>query len=289
MNCIACEKSLFIARRAPLVECLACGLVLDPAVWVPRSNERLNEEFFEPAGGRRGRFDRAAERLRNRRVWRTLAPHLTARARLLEIGVGSGAFLAYARSQGAQVAGCDLSAAGCAALRRQGIEAFHGPLEAMPAARFDAVVLMHVLEHTNAPQALLSAIRQRLAPGGRLYVSVPNVACWEARWPGWNSYEPYHLVYFTPATLAAALTRAGFRVLNAGTHDSFSGWFLTFARSLRGSGAGSGTTGGSPTGALRSVYHLLVSLSGLLSYPLRRLQAALGRGDEIWTLAAPRE
>lgn len=290
MNCVSCRSALFVPHRPGLLECVGCGLVLDPAVWVQQSNERLNEQFFETERPPAGRFDRAAERLRNQRVWKFLARYAAARPTLLEIGVGSGAFLEHARRQGAQVEGCDLSAASCHALERKQIPAFHGSLTAMPPRQFDAVVMMHVLEHTNDPLALLIEARRRLRPQGRLYLSVPNVACWEARLGGWNSYEPYHLIYFTPATLRSTLEHSGFEVIASGTHESFSGWFLTLVRSLlyERRAPGAGLTTGRRGGALRGFYHLLVAFSGLLSYPQRLAQAALGRGDEVYAVAAPR-
>ena len=43
-----------------------------------------------------------------------------------------------------------------------------------PAQSFDSIILEHVLEHVDDPQALLVRVRKWLAPNGRLFVGVPN-------------------------------------------------------------------------------------------------------------------
>lgn len=43
-----------------------------------------------------------------------------------------------------------------------------------PAARFDAVFLIHTLEHLDDPVGVLARIRGWLAPAARLFVAVPN-------------------------------------------------------------------------------------------------------------------
>jgi 2-polyprenyl-3-methyl-5-hydroxy-6-metoxy-1,4-benzoquinol methylase len=43
-----------------------------------------------------------------------------------------------------------------------------------PAHLFDSIVLEHVLEHVLAPVELLGQVKNWLAPGGRLFLGVPN-------------------------------------------------------------------------------------------------------------------
>ena len=40
--------------------------------------------------------------------------------------------------------------------------------------KFDAIFLMHTMEHLDDPKFVLQRIREWLSPGGRLYVAVPN-------------------------------------------------------------------------------------------------------------------
>lgn len=48
------------------------------------------------------------------------------------------------------------------------------PHELEPQARFDVVIASEVLEHVEEPAAFLRDLRERLAPGGSLIVTLPN-------------------------------------------------------------------------------------------------------------------
>ena len=88
--------------------------------------------------------------------------------------------------------------------------------------RFDAsvfggdarlVLLRHVLEHIDTPVAFLSALRCAM-PDAPLFVEVPDFDWIVANTAFWDfCYE--HCNYFTPASLADALARAGFTIIDA--------------------------------------------------------------------------
>ena len=109
--------------------------------------------------------------------------------------------------------------------------------------------------------------------------------------PGWNSYEPYHLLYFTPQTLRAAAKKAGFEIQHLTTHESFSGWFLAILRTLlKKSHAAqpqqeSSADAKPSTSFVEHAYRLAMVTWGLLALPFRRLQEFLGKGDEVIIIA----
>jgi 2-polyprenyl-3-methyl-5-hydroxy-6-metoxy-1,4-benzoquinol methylase len=144
--------------------------------------------------------------------------HLARRrgGRLLEIGSGSGAFLARMRSLGWEVEGVDVDAeAARLASAASGATVHVGPLEShrLPADRYDAIALSHVFEHLHDPRATLEECHRILRPGGSIVIVTPN---WEslghrlfgATWPG--NDPPRHLHLFTPRTLRALLGQCGF-------------------------------------------------------------------------------
>jgi len=267
---------------------------VDEAVWRPAANEEMEEAFFgesyEPV---RSLWVRLFEALNNRRTIGRLPDAIGSGGQLLEIGVGSGSFLAYAKIRGYSPVGCDLSAAICRSVERNtGITMHCGPLESFSDEHlFDVVVMNHVLEHVSDPLALLKAVRVRLKPGGVLHLAVPNVEAWEAKLPGWNSYEPYHLLYFTTRTLRLAAEKAGFEIHHLTTHESFSGWFLAILRTLLWRSYSTQFQKGSVKKANQSMsfvehaYRLVMVAWGLLTLPFRRLQEFLGKGDEVIMLA----
>jgi 2-polyprenyl-3-methyl-5-hydroxy-6-metoxy-1,4-benzoquinol methylase len=268
---------------------------VDEALWRSAANEQLNESFFgDNYGPDQSFWVRLFEKANNRRYLKRIRRVLDEKKLwLLEIGVGSGSFLKYAKGAGIFPVGCDLSAAICHKVERStGIRVHCGPLESLSDEHvYDVVVMNHVLEHVSDPIALLNAARVRLKPGGVLHLAVPNVACWEAQLPGWNSYQPYHLMYFTPQTLRATVERAGFEILQVVTHESFSGCFLAILRSLlrkkhlkqirQESSAGVSHA----TFFVEHAYRLSMVASGVFTLPMRWLQEQLGKGDELVVVA----
>jgi SAM-dependent methyltransferase len=154
-----------------------------------------------------------------------LAAHGAAGGRLLEIGSGFGTLLVEAGRRGFEPLGLEPGQLGATASRRRGATVVEGyfPQDLPdPDARFDAIAALDVLEHMASPLPFLAGIRARLAPGGLLFLQVPNWDSLLVRLEGEGSSVvcPGHWSYFTPATLPALLARAGFRALEVGTVQS---------------------------------------------------------------------
>ncbi len=102
-----------------------------------------------------------------------------ARAEVFEIGFGSGAFLAWARDQGARVVGAEIIPALQEAARREEIELLPPEIENVAqgfAGRFDAIFAFDVFEHFSQEELLLrlDAVAVMLKPGGFLTLRFPN-------------------------------------------------------------------------------------------------------------------
>jgi 2-polyprenyl-3-methyl-5-hydroxy-6-metoxy-1,4-benzoquinol methylase len=285
--CPLCGSTVFRDWRFGLFECADCRLVVAAAVWEPGANEQLNAIFFDDDRERPSIWVRIFEGMNNRRTLRRLRRVRGGeRGDLLEVGVGSGSLLSDARARGYRTIGCDLSPTISTQVERStGIRVHCGSLGSLVVdGKFDVVVMNHVLEHVQDPVALLEGARSRLKRGGVVHLSVPNAGGWGARLPGWTAYECLHLLYFTPNTLRIAAEKAGLKVRLLKTHESFSGWFLAFIklvlgksylRNARRSGRGR------PNSALTHAYRVAMISVGILTYPVRLVQACLGKGDEI--------
>lgn len=206
-----------------LARCGACGLEFQhPRPVFERLAAAVYTSDYHPRGhetvdcGRERTFARQLRRLER------YAPRRP--AALLDVGCGAGAFLGYARARGWTVAGTDVRVTDEA--RRHGGRLWQGQLPDIDfgGARFDAVRLNHVLEHTPDPLRELRRARRLVAAGGVLLVGVPNVAGLSIRAKSWQSrlglkrrrWKHYgalhHFWFFTPATLAALVAAAGFAV-----------------------------------------------------------------------------
>jgi SAM-dependent methyltransferase len=142
--------------------------------------------------------------------------------RILDVGCGTGDYLAGMSALGWQCFGCDVSEGALAVARRRLPRAtlYHGTLDDVPFEGnvFDAVTLWHSLEHLEEPLGSLKRIRDLLVTDGRLRVAVPNIDSWEAkllgaRWAGLD--VPCHLFFFSDMTLSALAQKAGFEDVHA--------------------------------------------------------------------------
>ena len=102
------------------------------------------------------------------------------RARLLDIGAGTGQLLELARERGWDVSAIERSGEACQYLAgRYGPGSVAGrdltDLEGA-AGSYDAVVMAHVIEHMPDPLGALAMAHHVLVPGGRLLVATPNEA-----------------------------------------------------------------------------------------------------------------
>lgn len=279
--------------RFGLLCCRECVFVFSPLVAEQGANEAMEDVYFgEDYEPEKSSWVARFEQHNNQDTLTRIACARPPGSRLLEVGVGSGSLLRAARESGFEVQGCDLSERVCRLVEaRHGVPMHRGPLSELAPESFDVVVLNHVLEHVSHPVHFLREVGALLRPGGIAHVRVPNVACPEARLRGWTSFEPYHLLYFTPRTLADAIARSGLRVDQMLTRESFSGWLLTALRTALGHNREPDAVfrprpaplprGGGRSGWLEHAYRLASIGFGAVSWPLRRLQAFAGRGDEI--------
>ena len=100
-------------------------------------------------------------------------------ADVLEIGFGSGSFLAWARSKGARVVGVDIIPELIEAAHKEGIALLPPEIEGIATAnagRFDTIVAFDVFEHFTLVEIVtrLKATETMLKPGGHLILRFPN-------------------------------------------------------------------------------------------------------------------
>lgn len=140
------------------------------------------------------------------------------RGRLLDIGAGRGYFV-RAAGQRFAAEGIEFSAVAADAGRRNGLRMHTGAFPACkPDGPFDVVTLWDVLAGLTNVHAAMAAVRELLAPGGRVVLTVPFVSSRSARWLGrwWPLWiPPVNLHYFSQASISH-LTRAhGFAVVSS--------------------------------------------------------------------------
>lgn len=198
--------------------CRACGCVqavLD-AQW-RRDAEAIYRDYtiyYQSGGREQPVFDQATgtAMTRSDRLVAQLAERiaLPERGRHLDVGCGNGGFLSsFARRFPSwTLAGTEYDAKYRTEVESiPGVERLYtGELAEVP-GEFDAISLIHVLEHIEGPRAFLAKVREKLRPGGWLIVELPHYAD--------NPFELLiadHATHYGLETASALLESAGFRI-----------------------------------------------------------------------------
>jgi SAM-dependent methyltransferase len=142
---------------------------------------------------------------------------LGGRPRILDIGCAAGSLLARLRENGWETAGVEISRAQAEYSRqKRNLDVRSLPLEEnhFPGVYFNVVHASHLIEHLNDPAGLIQEIHRILIPGGRLFVTTPNIAGFQARLFGsrWRSAIFDHLYLFSVKTLSRLLEEKGFAI-----------------------------------------------------------------------------
>ena len=137
----------------------------------------------KPAAASGRPADEAAGADELRRDLRLISDMIAAGSRVLDIGCGDGALLAYlARHKDVDGRGMELSQSGVNACVGHGLSVIQGDadrdLEAYPSGAFDVVVLSQTLQATRNPRRVIETLARI---GRRAIVSFPNFGFWRIR------------------------------------------------------------------------------------------------------------
>jgi len=228
----------------PILACKGCGLMRQGWVSEAVKNDPI---FVDYAGGierfERQRAEKEAAQIGDfLRISDSLAEFLPEKGRLLEIGCAMGTTLNGFRQNGWQVLGVEPETWTAEIARRKfGLEVISAPFQeaGLPKESFDAIILLHVIEHVSDPFKSLCDMADLIRPGGFLVLETPrydtltfNILRGRER-----SVIPQHLHYFTRKIMVAMCSDAGFearRVEAVGrtvTLDRLSFYFAKFLRS----------------------------------------------------------
>jgi SAM-dependent methyltransferase len=137
--------------------------------------------------------------------------------RVLDVGCGTGHFLAYVASRGYSVQGVEPSTVAREQAIREHALAVVPSLSDITAQENTQVITMwHVLEHVPDLRATFKRLYALLSLGGLLVIAVPDRESWDAShygtdWAAWD--VPRHLSHFRRADVRTLLHEHGFELL----------------------------------------------------------------------------
>jgi len=211
--------------KSPTVVCRHCGLVFTS----PRPSEAFMRHFYQSDTYRvfyeeAGESDLAArlapkyktQSFIHATCMKHLRPHAGRKSRVLEVGAGGGwNLLPFAAS--CEVIGIDYSPILCDLGRAHDIKMIQGGLEHLNGlmGEFDLIIVNHVIEHFFDFAGSMRALIAKLAPGGIVYVGVPDIYFYDI-----SQIQNAHNYYFSPPTLAHYCARLGLSLVEGGRDDS---------------------------------------------------------------------
>ncbi len=208
-------------RRFHIVECSRCALIrLDP---MPSASEIASfypdSYWWKPDSSTSGRLAEIYRQLVLIDHAHFVTHGIDRAGLILDVGCGGGSLVHALRKRGLKAFGLD-PAVGAARSAHQhyGPHLVCGMLPQAPfrPGTFSTITLCRVLEHVSDPIGLLKGLGRLLKPGGKLFVQIPNAACWQflllgKRWSGLDA--PRHRIHFRTDDLEEILEATGFEVL----------------------------------------------------------------------------
>jgi 2-polyprenyl-3-methyl-5-hydroxy-6-metoxy-1,4-benzoquinol methylase len=208
------------SKRYHVVLCANCGFMFrHPGIQPERLGDLYSRDGY--ANFLTGHYS-ARRRRRYRLVMGAFKPLFRdgEGRRLLDFGSGAGMFMEMAHKRGFDSYGVDLSPASVeyARTRPGGANSFFGSPRDIPeiaAGGFDVITMWSVLAHLATPVEDLTMLRGLLNDDGALMVLTVNANSLElkAKRAEWGAFTPNHLKFFSQATLARLLARAGFATM----------------------------------------------------------------------------
>jgi 2-polyprenyl-3-methyl-5-hydroxy-6-metoxy-1,4-benzoquinol methylase len=150
-----------------------------------------------------------------RKKVKLIASLQTEGASILDIGCGTGDFLAAAKNKGWSVVGIEPNEnAKNLAIKKVNtahtkVSSFYKNIEAFLKdkgdEKFDVITMWHVLEHVYNLEDYIRNLEKLLKPNGSLLIAVPNYNSFDAKYYGkfWAAYDvPRHLWHFSQKSIA---------------------------------------------------------------------------------------
>lgn len=134
---------------------------------------------------------------------RLIFSYFKSKGNLLDIGAGTGDFLAFAKTKKWEVLGIEPSSKAKALARKKGIPFVENTRD-LSDNSFDVITMWHVLEHVRDLDQQLSELKRICKPGGYVIIAVPNFKSYDAKYykEFWAAYDvPRHLWHFSKTAI----------------------------------------------------------------------------------------
>jgi 2-polyprenyl-3-methyl-5-hydroxy-6-metoxy-1,4-benzoquinol methylase len=179
-----------------------------------------SENYISHSNTSKGGVNRMYQKVRNYTLdtkANLIKSHTVDKGKILDLGAGTGAFLATMKNKGWDIRGIEPDEGA----REVAKNTFHielgetKELQELPKSGFDAITLWHVLEHVHQLHLYVEQLKSLLKPEGKLFIAVPNYtsvdhSIYKLYWAAYD--VPRHLYHFTPKSIRILMKGHGLRV-----------------------------------------------------------------------------
>ncbi len=141
------------------------------------------------------------------------------KTKVLDVGCGVGYSLLELKNKDCEAYGIDPEATAEKLAKKFGLKFHRGFIQDHPfgKTKFDYITASQVLEHTPGPIKFLKDCKKRLAPGGQIILSFPNIDSLTRRllgrrWLHWH--VPYHFWHFSRKSLEILTQKSNLKITN---------------------------------------------------------------------------
>ena len=222
------ENNVYIAVKDHSVSGEAFSLLLNEELQLLKTHPQPapedlaryyeSDDYISHTDGRRSLFEKLYHTVKQKALRdkiKLVQRYAPTRERLLDIGAGTGDFLAIAAQNGWQTLGIEPNAKAKAIALDKGVT-FEESLAALEDHAFDVVTMWHVLEHVPDVEAQIADLKRITKPGGTIVIAVPNYKSHDAQHYGtfWAAYDaPRHLWHFSKTAIKLLFEKQGMQLV----------------------------------------------------------------------------
>ena len=217
---IRCKDNTVSNEIFEIVKCNACELLFtNPRPKIDGLGKYYeSNEYISHTSSNKGWFNRLYKIARFVNIRSKLTTIGNKRGNLLEIGSGTGELLDACKKAGWTTTGVEPSdRARINAKKNLNLNLIEDVDKAeLKDKSQDIIMMWHVLEHVPNLKETTEKIRKLLKDDGTIIIAVPNYKSYDAKHykENWAAYDvPRHLLHFDKTTMAKALNKSGFKII----------------------------------------------------------------------------
>ena len=138
------------------------------------------------------------------------------KGKILDIGAGTGDFLAFVKQNGWQTIGSEPSQKAREIAINKGVD-FVNETSELDNQSFDIITMWHVLEHVSDLEKQIQELKRLLKPNGTLIVAVPNFKSFDANYykEFWAAYDvPIHFWHFSKKAIKLLFEKENMKLID---------------------------------------------------------------------------